>query len=37
MAIIKKSTVLLTTGSQWALNQFTKHEIEQEYVCLLEC
>lgn len=34
MAISEKSTIHLTIGSQWALNKLTKHEIEQEYLCV---
>lgn len=34
MAINEKSTIHLTIGSQWALNKLTKHEIEQEYLCV---
>lgn len=33
-AISEKSTIYLATGSQWALNKLTKHEIEQEYFCV---
>ena len=34
MAINEKSTIHLTIGNQWALNKLTKHEIEQEYLCV---
>ena len=34
MAINEKSTIHLTTGSQWALTKLTGHEIEQEYFCV---
>lgn len=34
MAINEKSTIHFTIGSQWALNKLTKHEIEQEYLCV---